>query len=88
MNLIAERLGQWPGIATRLVLMIHDELVLEGPPEEAATVIPAVKNIMETVFPFKFLPLTCGVDHSFKSLADKAEGLACYSRNDSKKLSS
>lgn len=60
---------------TKLVLMIHDELVLEGPPDEAATVVPAVKAIMEKAYPHRFLPLTCGVDHSFKSLADKEEGL-------------
>lgn len=63
-------------IKTRLVLMIHDELVLEGPPEEAAEVVPTVKKIMETVFPSRFLPLTCGIDHSYKSLADKVEGIA------------
>jgi DNA polymerase-1 len=61
---------------TKLVLMIHDELVLEGPPAEAGEVIPEVKKIMETVYQSNFLPLTCGVDHSYKSLADKQEGLA------------
>lgn len=60
---------------TRLVLMIHDELILEGPPEEAATIVPKVREIMETVFPSKFLSLTVGVDHSTKSLADKTEGI-------------
>lgn len=69
---------------TCLVLTIHDELVLEGPPEEAATVIPAVKEIMEKAYPAKHVPLTCGVDYSFKSLADKQEGIApCV--NESKK---
>lgn len=61
---------------TRLVLMIHDELVLEGPPAEAAEVIPAVRNIMQTVYVAQRIPLTCGVDHSFISLADKVEGIA------------
>ena len=61
---------------TKLVLMIHDELVFEGPPEEAATVIPHVKSLMESCYPAKLIPLTCGVDHSFKSLADKLEGIA------------
>lgn len=73
MNRAAEFLGPYK---TRLVLMIHDELVLEGPPEEAAVVIPAVKRILEAAYPYRHVPLTCGVDHSFKSLADKAEGIA------------
>lgn len=61
---------------TRMVLMVHDELVLEGPPEEACTVVPEVRRIMQTVYPHRFIPLTCGVDHSYKSLADKVEGIA------------
>jgi DNA polymerase-1 len=65
---------------TRLVLTIHDELVLEGPPEEAAIVVPEVKRIMESVYHYHFIPLTCGVDHSFKSLADKQEGVCIYER--------
>ncbi len=68
---------------TKLVLMIHDELVFEGPASEASEVIPHVKRIMESCYPAKFVPLTCGVDHSFKSLADKVEGFAnvCASRS-------
>ncbi len=61
---------------TRIVLMIHDELVLEGPLAEAGEVVPAVKQIMETVYKYRRVPLTCDVDHSFKSLADKVEGIA------------
>lgn len=59
---------------TRMVLMIHDELVFEGPPEEAATVVPHVKGIMESAYPYRFVPLICEVEHSFKSLADKESG--------------
>ncbi len=76
MNRIAAYLKE-PGIRTRLVLMIHDELVLEGPPEESAEVIPRVQNILESVYAGKYLPLLCSVEHSFKSLADKVEGIAC-----------
>ncbi len=61
---------------TRLVLMIHDELVLEGPPAEGAAVVPLVKEIMESVYPYYKVPLTCGIDHSYRSLADKIEGIA------------
>jgi DNA polymerase-1 len=64
---------------TKLVLMIHDELVLEGPPAEGPLVIPEVKRIMENVYPHRFLPLTCDVEHSYRSLADKVKGVACVS---------
>lgn len=60
---------------TKIVLTIHDELVLEGPPDEAKVVVPWVKAIMETVFESKYLPLTCGIEHSATSLADKKEGI-------------
>ena len=60
---------------TNVPLTIHDELVFEGPASEAMETISAVKNIMETVFLSKHLPLTCGVDHSEKSLADKVGGI-------------
>ncbi len=61
---------------TRIKLLIHDELVLEGPLSEAAEVVPAVKALMEAAYPSRFVPLTVGVEHSFKSLADKAPGVA------------
>lgn len=60
---------------TDMVLSIHDEIVFEGPKDESLVVIPKVKHIMETVFTSKHLPLTCGVDHSTVSLADKKEGI-------------
>lgn len=60
---------------TNMVLTIHDELVFEGPRAEAQVVIPVVKTIMETIYSSKHLPLTCGVDHSTLSLADKKEGI-------------
>lgn len=55
---------------TRLVMQIHDELVFEGPKEEI-DVLPKLKSIMENVYPHRHLPLTCGIDVSFRSLADK-----------------
>lgn len=60
---------------TNMVLTIHDELVFEGPTNEAKDAISGVKHIMENVFISDKLPLTCGVDHSLKSLADKVGGI-------------
>lgn len=73
MNRVAAALNSY---RTQLVMMIHDELVLEGPPEEASRVVPLVKDIMEKVYPHRFLPLTCSVEHSFLSLADKTKGIS------------
>jgi len=55
---------------SRLILNVHDELVFEVKDEEDS-IIPKIKEIMETTYPHKRLPLTCGVDYSNKSLADK-----------------
>ncbi len=85
MNRIAAYLRDF---ATELVLTVHDELVLEGPPAEAAEVIPAVQLIMEQAYPSRFLPLTCGVDHSFISLADKTKGIARCANTSSKSFAS
>ena len=41
-------------------------------------IVPQLKSIMENIFPAKRLPLTCGVDHSWTSWADKVEGLPVY----------
>jgi DNA polymerase-1 len=55
---------------TRMVMSIHDELVFEVPEGEEHEV-EKIKGLMENVFPYKYLPLTCGVEYSEKSLADK-----------------
>jgi DNA polymerase-1 len=39
------------GFQTKLLLQVHDELVLESPPEEAGRVAQLVKKEMEEVFP-------------------------------------
>lgn len=71
MNRIHHRLR---GMRTQLVLQVHDEFVLECHESEAC-VLPEIREIMQNVFPSKLIPLTAGADHSFKSLADKVEGL-------------
>lgn len=62
------------GRMTKMRLNIHDELVFTARPSEFG-LLPGIKDIMEGVYrPKNGLKLTCGVDHSFKSLADKVEG--------------
>jgi len=56
-----------------MVMTIHDELVLEVHKEEVY-ILPKIKEIMESIYPSKRLPLTTGMEHSFKSLADKVDG--------------
>jgi len=40
-------------LKTRMILQVHDELVLEGPEEEVGTVAPLVRNVMENAFPLR-----------------------------------
>jgi DNA polymerase I len=61
-------------VRARLVLTVHDELVIEAPEDEAGC-LATVRDIMQSVYPSKLIPLTCGADHSFTSLADKIKGL-------------
>ncbi len=62
------------GFDMKIVLNVHDEIVLEGTMKEAH-LLPEVKIIMESVYtPKNGLGMSVGVDHSFKSLADKIEG--------------
>ena len=55
---------------SRLLLNIHDELVFEIYKGEEH-LISFLKGIMETAYKHKYVPLTCGVEYSDKSLADK-----------------
>ena len=61
---------------TKMILVVHDEVILEGPPSEAAVVVPLVTRIMEEVFPAQYCPLKVDIEHSFKSMADKSDGIA------------
>jgi DNA polymerase I-like protein with 3'-5' exonuclease and polymerase domains len=59
---------------SRIVLTIHDELPIEVHESELATVPRFVAQAMETRYPHKYLPLTCAMEYSAKSLADKVKG--------------
>jgi DNA polymerase-1 len=59
---------------SRMIMTVHDELPCEVHESELTTVPLIVKTIMESVFPHQYLPLTCGMEHSFKSLGDKVKG--------------
>ncbi|MBF0624393.1 MAG: DNA polymerase I [Magnetococcales bacterium] len=48
------------GLRTRMLLQVHDELVLEAPEEERETVIPLIRRTMEDVMPLA-VPLTVDV---------------------------
>jgi DNA polymerase-1 len=69
MNRIADRLR---GTKSRMLLQIHDEVVVELN-ESEMHLIPEIKAILEGVYPYRYLPLTCGVELARKTLADKQE---------------
>lgn len=62
------------GKKSKMILQVHDELIFDMHPSEF-NLIPKIKEIMETAYPYKYLPLTCGVDHSWVSWSDKEEGM-------------
>lgn len=63
------------GKKSRLVLTVHDELVLEVAEDEVGVVPQAVKELMESVYPHHYVPLPVSLEWSRVSLADKVKGL-------------
>jgi DNA polymerase-1 len=59
---------------SRMVMTVHDELPCEIHESELATAPKLVKDIMESIYPAKYLPLTAGMEWSDKSLGDKKKG--------------
>jgi len=55
-------LAENPDWGARLLLQVHDELVLEAPTEHAETVTEAVVTAMENVAPNLTIPLEVGAD--------------------------
>lgn len=62
------------GKKSRMILQVHDEIVIEVHESEAKEVPRKVKEIMESVFVSQYLPLTCGMEYSYVSMADKVKG--------------
>lgn len=62
------------GKKSRMCLQVHDELLIEVHAEEAATVPRAIQDIMQTIYPHKFLPLLTSAEWSDKSMADAKKG--------------
>ncbi len=60
---------------SKLLLSIHDEIIVECAEDEAQEVGTKVQEIMETVYPAPYLPLLVDMEHSRVSLADKVKGL-------------
>lgn len=58
---------------SKLIMTIHDEIVVEVHKTEVY-ILPVIQEILESIFPYQHLKLTAGIDHSFKSLADKVAG--------------
>lgn len=54
---------------SKLVWNVHDENWFYMHPDEMH-LLPELQNIMQTAYPYKHLPLTCGIKWSTKSLAD------------------
>lgn len=57
---------------SRMIIQVHDELIFEIH-ESEQYLVPVIKNIMETAYPYKHVPLTCSVEYSEKSWFDKRE---------------
>lgn len=62
-------------LKSRMVLSIHDEFPTEVHESEMHKIPSLIKEAMERVYPYKYVPLTVGMEWSDKSLADKKKGL-------------
>lgn len=67
MNRVSEYLDPYE---SKMLLSIHDELILEVKYGEEF-VVEGVKKIMESIYPYKRLPLLVDIEYSYDNLADK-----------------
>lgn len=57
-------------VKSKILLQVHDELLFSIHKDEY-WLVPELHHIMERSYQFKHLPLTCSIDYSNKSWADK-----------------
>lgn len=61
------------GLKSKMIIQVHDELIFQVHQSELH-IVGDIKHEMEIAYPYKYLPLTVGVDHSWVSWHDKTEG--------------
>jgi DNA polymerase I-like protein with 3'-5' exonuclease and polymerase domains len=61
-------------LQSKMIITVHDELGIEAHESEIGSVPRRVLEIMETVYPYKYIPLTAGMEFSRKSFGDKTKG--------------
>lgn len=57
-----------------MTMTVHDELPIEVHESEIHTVPKLIQECMQNVYKSKYIPLTCGMEWSSKSLGDKVKG--------------
>lgn len=62
------------GLLSQMLIQVHDSILFEVH-ESEFHIVPRLKEIMESTYPYKFMPLTCSVEHSFESMFDMKEGM-------------
>ena len=63
------------------LLSIHDELIIETHYSDIDKVPNKIIDIMESVYPYNYLPLTASAEWSEISLADKRKGFPVWTKN-------
>lgn len=74
-KLAMNRLDEWLEYNSdiKMILQVHDEILFEVPYDCDLLAIHKIKEIMETAYPHKNIPLTCSVSYSLKSFYDMIE---------------
>ena len=61
------------GKKSKPLVQVHDEILFKVHRDEL-DIVPNLKNIMENVFPYQHLKLTCSVSHSWESWGKLVDG--------------